>query len=121
MQAQRTAPPDMVCKDKFLVQTTIVPAGTDDEDIATGMVSNCKWLLSLVLCSISHDIIWQFSKDSGKYIEENKLRVILISPPSSPVLSPINGAMKQAPTYEAPMPKDEVLNSVKIVTPHHMV
>jgi hypothetical protein len=31
MQALRTAPPDMQLKDKFLVQTTIVPYGTFDE------------------------------------------------------------------------------------------
>lgn len=99
MQAQRSAPPDMICKDKFLVQSTIVPAGTSDEDITPGM----------------------FSKDSGKYIEENKLRVILISPPNSPVLSPINGALTQVPVYEASLPKDEVLSRVEIVTPHHVV
>ncbi|XP_058077770.1 vesicle-associated protein 2-2-like isoform X3 [Magnolia sinica] len=33
MQAQREAPPDMQCKDKFLIQSTIVPFGTTPEDI----------------------------------------------------------------------------------------
>lgn len=78
MQAQRTAPPDMVCKDKFLIQSTIVPAGTIDEDITPSM----------------------FAKDGSKYIEENKLRVTLISPPSSPELSPINGLQKQGLAHE---------------------
>ncbi|KAK4596169.1 hypothetical protein RGQ29_014284 [Quercus rubra] len=78
MQAQRTAPPDMVCKDKFLIQSTIVPAGTIDEDITPSM----------------------FAKDGSKYIEENKLRVTLISPPSSPELSPINGLRKQGLAHE---------------------
>ncbi|KAK7843404.1 vesicle-associated protein 2-2 [Quercus suber] len=73
MQAQRTAPPDMVCKDNFLIQSTIVPVGTIDEDITPSM----------------------FAKDGSKCIEENKLRVTLISPPSSPELSPINGLWKQ--------------------------
>ncbi|KAL0005747.1 hypothetical protein SO802_013308 [Lithocarpus litseifolius] len=78
MQAQRTAPPDMVCKDKFLIQSTIVPVGTIDEDITPSM----------------------FAKDGSKYIEENKLRVTLISPPSSPELSPINGLRKQGLAHE---------------------
>lgn len=78
MQAQRTAPPDMVCKDKFLIQSTIVPAGTIDEDITPSM----------------------FAKDGSKYIEENKLRVTLISPPSSPELSPISGLRKQGLAHE---------------------
>ncbi|KAM4119365.1 hypothetical protein ACJW30_03G052900 [Castanea mollissima] len=78
MQAQRTAPPDMVCKDKFLIQSTSVPAGTIDEDITPSM----------------------FAKDGSKYIEENKLRVTLISPPSSPELSPINGLRKQGLVHE---------------------
>ena len=42
MQAQRSAPSDMICKDKFLVQSTIVPAGTNDVDITPGTVSNCS-------------------------------------------------------------------------------
>uniref|UniRef100_A0A2N9F1X9 MSP domain-containing protein n=1 Tax=Fagus sylvatica TaxID=28930 RepID=A0A2N9F1X9_FAGSY len=79
MQAQRTAPSDMVCKDKFLIQSTIVPVGTTDEDITPSM----------------------FVKDGSKYIEENKLRVTLISPPDSPVLSPINGLLKQGLAHEA--------------------
>lgn len=39
MQAQRTAPPDMQLKDKFLVQTTVVPYGTSDEDLVPSYVS----------------------------------------------------------------------------------
>ncbi|KAF0928306.1 hypothetical protein E2562_039415 [Oryza meyeriana var. granulata] len=57
MQAQMTAPPDLQIKDKFLVQTTAVPFGTADEDIAPAF----------------------FSKETGRYIEENKLRVVLVS------------------------------------------
>lgn len=80
MQAQRTAPPDMVCKDKFLIQSTVVPVGTIDEDITPSM----------------------FAKDGSKYIEENKLRVTLINPASSPELSPINGLRKQGLAHEVP-------------------
>lgn len=39
MQAQKTAPPDMQLKDKFLVQSTIAPYGSADEDIVPGLVS----------------------------------------------------------------------------------
>ncbi|KAJ4776055.1 Vesicle-associated protein 1-1 [Rhynchospora pubera] len=62
MQGQKTAPPDMQLKDKFLVQVTVVPFGTTEEDIIPEF----------------------FSKESGRYIEESKLRVVLISPPNSP-------------------------------------
>uniref|UniRef100_A0A0D3G6W4 MSP domain-containing protein n=1 Tax=Oryza barthii TaxID=65489 RepID=A0A0D3G6W4_9ORYZ len=57
MQAQMIAPPDLQIRDKFLVQTTVVPFGTADEDIAPAF----------------------FSKEVGRYIEENKLRVVLVS------------------------------------------
>ncbi|TYH45715.1 hypothetical protein ES332_D11G284500v1 [Gossypium tomentosum] len=78
MQAQREAPPDMICRDKFLIQSTVVPVGTTDEDITSAT----------------------FVKDSGRYIEENKLKVALVSPPDSPVLSPINGTMNQGMDYD---------------------
>lgn len=38
MQAQRVAPPDMQCKDKFLIQSTVVPYGTTETDIRSDMV-----------------------------------------------------------------------------------
>uniref|UniRef100_A0A5B7C6H9 MSP domain-containing protein n=1 Tax=Davidia involucrata TaxID=16924 RepID=A0A5B7C6H9_DAVIN len=85
MQAHRLAPPDMICKDKFLVQSTVVPVGTTNDDITSSM----------------------FAKGVGKYVEDSKMRVILISPPHSPVLSPINGTLKPVPIYEASILKDE--------------
>ncbi|XP_019197561.1 PREDICTED: vesicle-associated protein 2-2-like [Ipomoea nil] len=75
MQAQREPPPDMVCKDKFLVQSKVVPEETSDKDITSET----------------------FSKDDGEYVQENKLRVILVDPPDSPDLSPINGAQSHPP------------------------
>lgn len=39
MQAFKEPPADMVCKDKFLIQSTAVPAETTDEDITASMVS----------------------------------------------------------------------------------
>ncbi|CAI8600325.1 unnamed protein product [Vicia faba] len=68
MQAQHTVMPDMNYKDKFLILSTVVPFGTTEDDITSDM----------------------FIKDSGKYIEENKLKVVLISPPSLLILIPVN-------------------------------
>ncbi|CAI8603391.1 unnamed protein product [Vicia faba] len=69
MQAQRVAPEDLVCKDKFLVQSTLVDAEITSEDVTASL----------------------FVKDGVRYVEENKLKVSLISPPDSPELSPVNG------------------------------
>lgn len=44
MQAQKEAPPDMLCKDKFLVQSVIAPAGTQSKDVNQELVSPKKWL-----------------------------------------------------------------------------
>ncbi|CAL9776170.1 vesicle-associated protein 1-2-like isoform X1 [Musa acuminata AAA Group] len=62
MQAQREAPPDMQCKDKFLVQSVIVDQGATTKDITTEM----------------------FSKESGNVVDEVKLRVAYVSPPQPP-------------------------------------
>ncbi|XP_021808619.1 vesicle-associated protein 2-2-like [Prunus avium] len=99
MQAQRVVPPDLQCKDKFLILSTVIPFGTTEEEITSDM----------------------FSKDSGKYIEEKKLRVVLISPPSSPVFVPINGESKQDPCYENSVKKDRVLSGVENIPPPHGV
>ncbi|XP_022640930.1 vesicle-associated protein 2-2 isoform X1 [Vigna radiata var. radiata] len=72
MQAQREIPEDMVCKDKFLIQGTVVPAETTSDEVTSSL----------------------FIKDGSKYIEENKLKVTLISPPNSPDVSPTNGDFK---------------------------
>lgn len=39
MQSQATVPHDMICKDKFLVQSTVVPDGTTDEAVDNSTVS----------------------------------------------------------------------------------
>ena len=41
MQAQKVAP-DMACRDKFLIQSTIVPVGTTEKDITPSMVSGME-------------------------------------------------------------------------------
>ncbi|PSS19621.1 Vesicle-associated protein 2-2, N-terminally processed like [Actinidia chinensis var. chinensis] len=96
MQAHRLAPPDMICNDKFLVQSTVVPSGTTDEDITSSL----------------------FAKDAGRYVEENKLKVILVSPPNYPALSPLNGTFKQVPPEDvegSKMEKSEEIRPAKDV------
>ncbi|KAF5460119.1 hypothetical protein F2P56_020010 [Juglans regia] len=61
LQAQQEYPPDMQCKDKFLLQSTIVPPHTDVDELPQDT----------------------FNKDSGRAIEECKLRVLYISPASA--------------------------------------
>ncbi|XP_077235436.1 vesicle-associated protein 1-2-like [Tasmannia lanceolata] len=62
MQAQREAPPDLQCKDKFLLQSVIANPGTTAKDITPEM----------------------FNKESGNLVEECKLRVVYVSPPQPP-------------------------------------
>ncbi|KAI7728659.1 hypothetical protein M8C21_010225 [Ambrosia artemisiifolia] len=70
MQAQKEAPPDMQCKDKFLLQSVVVSQGVAPKDITPEM----------------------FSKQPGRVVEECKLRVIYLPPPQppSPVLEDPN-------------------------------
>ncbi|KAE8784803.1 vesicle-associated protein 2-2 [Hordeum vulgare] len=84
MQAQRTAPPDMQLKDKFLVQTTVVPPGTSDEDLIPAF----------------------FSKETNAYIEESKLRVVLVDASRPPVEQLINNVPSTTVAVEVPVLKD---------------
>ncbi|CAA6656187.1 unnamed protein product [Spirodela intermedia] len=64
MQAQKEAPPDLQCKDKFLVQSVVVENGATLKDPAPEM----------------------FNKVPGKLIEEVKMRVVYLpANPPSPV------------------------------------
>ncbi|CAL4967992.1 unnamed protein product [Urochloa decumbens] len=58
MQAQRDAPPDMQCKDKFLVQSAIVAKEIMPKEVTGDM----------------------FTKDSGNVVDEVKLKVVYITP-----------------------------------------
>ncbi|XP_056160452.1 vesicle-associated protein 1-1-like isoform X1 [Syzygium oleosum] len=62
MQAQKEAPADMQCKDKFLLQSVKVNDGTTAKDITAEM----------------------FNKESGNVVEECKLRVVYVAPPQPP-------------------------------------
>ncbi|XP_048320774.2 vesicle-associated protein 1-2 isoform X2 [Ziziphus jujuba] len=97
MQAQRVAPPDLQCKDKFLIQSIAVPFGTTDENITSDI----------------------FAKDSGRYIEEKKLKVALISPPPSPLLIQNNAETKQSLHCESSVQKDRLVSGVENIPPPH--
>ncbi|AQK54048.1 vesicle-associated protein 2-1 isoform X1 [Zea mays] len=58
LQAQKEYPPDMQCKDKFLIQSTKVAASTDMDEIPPDT----------------------FNKETDKVIEEMKLRVVYTLP-----------------------------------------
>ncbi|XP_027334402.1 vesicle-associated protein 1-2-like isoform X2 [Abrus precatorius] len=62
MQAQKEAPSDMQCKDKFLLQSVKTPDGASPKDITAEM----------------------FNKEAGHVVEEFKLRVVYVSPPQPP-------------------------------------
>lgn len=49
MQAQKEAPPDMNCRDKFLLQSVKVNDGITAKDITSELVSNCLYYIVLVL------------------------------------------------------------------------
>lgn len=93
MQAQKVAPADMQCKDKFLIQGTVVPYGMEAEAITPDL----------------------FVKGNGRYIEENKLRVFLVNPPQSPVY----GGLKDE--YESSALRTQVLRGVENLPPFHKV
>ncbi|KAL4562839.1 hypothetical protein LXL04_026870 [Taraxacum kok-saghyz] len=65
MQAQKEAPQDMQCKDKFLLQSAVASPGASPKDITPEL----------------------FNKESGNQVEECKLKVNYIAPrqPPSPV------------------------------------
>ncbi|XP_019239445.1 PREDICTED: vesicle-associated protein 1-1-like isoform X2 [Nicotiana attenuata] len=62
MQPQTELPPDMQCKDKFLVQSVITNPGSTPKDINPDM----------------------FNKSGGNHVEECKLKVVYVSPPRKP-------------------------------------
>ena len=59
-------------------------------------------------------------RDGEKYVEEVKLRVLLVSPPNSPVISPKDGESKQEQCHETSIHKNDsqVTSGLEKVTPH---
>ncbi|XP_059275969.1 vesicle-associated protein 1-1-like [Lycium ferocissimum] len=62
MQAQKEAPSDMQCKDKFLLQSVVATPGIVPKDITQEM----------------------FNKEEGRVVDECKLKVIYLPPQSPP-------------------------------------
>lgn len=88
LQAQRESPPDMQCKDKFLVQSTAVPPSTDSDDIPPDAVyCNFSVLYSILIASptdtCNNYTLAQFNKDAEGKIEECKLKVVYTAPSAS--------------------------------------
>ncbi|CAD5175219.1 unnamed protein product [Musa acuminata subsp. malaccensis] len=80
MQAQKEAPHDMQCKDKFLLQSVITEHGAATTDITAEM----------------------FNREPGKLVEEFKLRVtyVMASPPSPVSEEQQEGSSPRSSTFE---------------------
>ncbi|XP_074558635.1 vesicle-associated protein 1-3-like [Curcuma longa] len=80
MQAQKEAPPDMQCKDKFLLQSVITEHSATTKDVTPEM----------------------FNKEPGKVVDEFKLRVVYVlsSPPSPVPEEAEEGSSPRSSTFE---------------------
>ncbi|XP_076953490.1 vesicle-associated protein 2-2-like [Bidens hawaiensis] len=87
MQAPKVVPPDMISRDKFLIQSTVVPEGTKEEDVTSNM----------------------FVKEEGKIVDEKRLKVIFY-PPDSAESSPVNEPLKQMDNNESRELKDDTVH-----------
>jgi len=77
MQAQKASPPDMQCKDKFLVQSVAAENGATAQEINAAM----------------------FNKEPGKVVDEFKLRVVYV-PTTTPNPIPEESELgTSAPSY----------------------
>lgn len=90
MQAQREAPPDLQCKDKFLVQSVAAENGAATQDINAAM----------------------FNKEPGKVVDECKLRVIYVPTSSPSSLSEESEQGSSARSFENGTPNSTLPQSV---------
>ncbi|XP_044491519.1 vesicle-associated protein 1-2-like [Mangifera indica] len=77
MQAQKEAPPDMQCKDKFLLQSVVTSPGATAKGVTPEM----------------------FNKEAGHNVEECKLRVVYVAPPRAP--SPVREGSEEGSSPRA--------------------
>lgn len=91
MQAQKEAPPDMQCKDKFLLQSVKVNDGTTAKDISAEM----------------------FNKEAGHVVEECKLRVVYVSPPQPP--SPVAEGSEEGSSPRGSVSENGNANGAELV------
>lgn len=87
MQAQREAPQDMQCKDKFLLQSAIASPGATAKDITSDM----------------------FNKEAGNRVEECKLRVAYVPPPQPP--SPVREGSEEGSSPRASVSDNGNINA----------
>lgn len=92
LQAQREYPPDMQCRDKFLLQSTVVSVNSEVDDLPQDT----------------------FTKDSGRAIEECKLKVVYSSPNSAQESgdNSVNSAAKGLNAHGS-LSADDALHRVK--------
>ncbi|KAL6981735.1 Vesicle-associated protein 1-2 [Sarracenia purpurea var. burkii] len=92
MQAQKEAPPDMQCKDKFLLQSAVASPGATTKDITPEM----------------------FNKESGNHVEECKLRVAYVPPPQPP--SPVREGSEEGSSPRASVSDNGTINTAEYTT-----
>ncbi|CAA3001991.1 vesicle-associated protein 1-1-like [Olea europaea var. sylvestris] len=90
MQAQKELPPDLQCKDKFLLQSVVVNHGATQKDITPEM----------------------FTKEEGRVVEECKLRVLYVSPPRPP--SPVAEGSDEDSSPKTTSMENENLNGSEV-------
>ncbi|KAL0429047.1 UNVERIFIED_CONTAM: Vesicle-associated protein 1-3 [Sesamum radiatum] len=86
MQAQKEAPPDMQCRDKFLVQSVIAPEGATSKDVTPEM----------------------FNKEDGKVVDDFRLRVVFV-PANRP--SPVPEGDEEGTSPGTSSAEDEIKKS----------
>ncbi|KAI3444727.1 hypothetical protein Pfo_001392 [Paulownia fortunei] len=86
MQAQKEAPPDMQCRDKFLLQSVVVSPGSTAKDVTAEM----------------------FNKESGNQVDECKLRVVYVPPPQPP--SPVREGSEEGSSPRASVSENGTVN-----------
>ncbi|KAK4344892.1 hypothetical protein RND71_035068 [Anisodus tanguticus] len=91
MQAQKEAPPDMQCKDKFLLQSVVASPGATAKDITPEM----------------------FNKESGNYVEDCKLKVVYV-PPQLP--SPVREGSEEGSSPRASVFENGAVNTSEFNT-----
>ncbi|XP_058209797.1 vesicle-associated protein 1-2 isoform X1 [Rhododendron vialii] len=89
MQAQKEAPADMQCKDKFLLQSAVTSPGATTKDITPEM----------------------FHKESGNTVEECKLRVSYVAPPQPP--SPVREGSDEGSSPRVSVSDNGTLNTAE--------
>ncbi|XVF51729.1 hypothetical protein PTKIN_Ptkin04bG0208400 [Pterospermum kingtungense] len=92
MQTQKEAPPDMQCRDKFLLQSVKANDGATAKDITAEM----------------------FNKEAGHVVEESKLKVVYVSPPQPP--SPVHEGSEEGSSPRGSVSDNGHANSAELTS-----